>query len=56
LARKERAQRAKVQREKERKRRKRKHVKGCRSEFDYPGWDRYGVWRREVMLLRAERR
>ena len=36
--------------------RRRKEVKGCRAEFDYTGWSRYNNWRREVAIVKAERR
>ena len=39
---------------KSKKAKKKTVVKGCRAEFDYSGWSKYNIWRREVARLRAE--
>lgn len=41
---------------KKRSRRSRKRAtRGCRSEFDYSGWSKFNVWRREVAILNRRR-
>ncbi|PSS14787.1 hypothetical protein M430DRAFT_252801 [Amorphotheca resinae ATCC 22711] len=55
MKRKECHRRGKIKRERK-KRRQPRQVRGCRSEFDYSGWSRYHIWRREVATLRAKHR
>lgn len=38
------------------RKRRRKQVKGCRAEFDYAGWSRNNIWRRETAVVKAGRR
>ncbi|KUJ08942.1 uncharacterized protein LY89DRAFT_788376 [Mollisia scopiformis] len=38
------------------KSRRRKGTRGCRSEFDYAGWSKYNIWRREVAVLKREQK
>ncbi|KAF8861448.1 hypothetical protein BDZ45DRAFT_799912 [Acephala macrosclerotiorum] len=30
--------------------------RGCRSEFDYAGWSKYNIWRRELRVLKHDER
>jgi hypothetical protein len=50
----EKKQRAKVNKERRKGngKRKKRQVRGCRAEFDYTGWSNYNIWRREVALSR----
>lgn len=36
------------------KKKKKLAAQGCRAEFDYGGWSKYNIWRREVRLLKKE--
>ena len=38
----------------ERRKRKRRPRQACRSEFDYTGWNKYNIWRREAHIIQAE--
>ena len=38
----------------EKRKRKKRSRQACRSEFDYAGWNRYNIWRREIHLIQAE--
>ncbi|KAI6713815.1 hypothetical protein JHW43_003666 [Diplocarpon mali] len=38
----------------QRRRARRAASRGCRAEFDYGGWSKYNIWRREVRLLKRE--
>ena len=39
----------------ERRKRKQKPRQACRSEFDYAGWNKYNIWRREICIIQAEK-